>query len=101
MRRIRATCGLRAAILLLLASCGGGASSRDPRLLAEFDPPEPLPGQRQFLTPILHVGKGADVLLCSYLPIEVEEESDIVSFRGVTSSGNHHAFLYGVLIEQE
>jgi hypothetical protein len=87
---------------LLLAGC---ASEGDggPELLDGFEPPAPAEGQIQIVSPIVRdIASGADVTLCTYLPIDQALPStlDVVGATGMQSYvGGHHAIIY--LAERE
>jgi hypothetical protein len=85
-----------------LAACGGGSDA--PELLEGFDPPAPGDGEIQVVGPIVHdIAPGADVTLCSYLPVDqaFEETLDIVGATGFQSGvGGHHSVLYMVQAER-
>jgi hypothetical protein len=92
MNLARSTCLLT----LGLAACA--AEDAGPPLLEGFAPPPPGPGQVQVVSPIIEdIAAGADVTLCTYLPVDqaFDEDLDVVAATGFQSSvGSHHAVLY-------
>lgn len=78
-----------------LAACAGDDG---PDILDGFEVPAPGDGEIQLLSPILEdLPPGADVTLCTYLPMDVAfaDTVDIIAGRGYQSpAGGHHAILY-------
>jgi hypothetical protein len=87
---------------LLLAGCASEGDS-GPEMLDGFEPPAPAEGQIQIVSPIVRdIASGADVTLCSYLPIDQALPStlDVTDAVGLQSDiGGHHAIVY--LAERE
>jgi hypothetical protein len=83
---------------LLLAACSGSSS---PELLEGFDPPAPAADEIQILSPVIRdIAPGADVLLCTYLPVDqaLDETLDVTAITGAQSElASHHAVLYTAL----
>ncbi|MCE9574746.1 MAG: hypothetical protein K8W52_16475 [Deltaproteobacteria bacterium] len=87
---------------LALAACGASAAPIVPdagaELLPGFTPAAPGPGELQVVSPIVRdIAPGADVLMCTYLPIEAgfATDVDITHVTGFqTQAGAHHAILY-------
>lgn len=81
---------------LAVAACTDDAGG--PELLAGFEPPKPGAGEVQIVGPIVRdVAPGADITLCSYLPIEAAfaDTVDVTGARGYESAtGGHHGILY-------
>lgn len=77
-------------LLLSAALAGAGACAA------------PDSGERRFEleTPELEVAAGADVTYCTYVDVEILEDSDIISFEGLQTELGHHTILYGVRARQ-
>src|SRR5690349_23533509 len=84
-------------LALPLAACG---TDDGQELLAGFEPPAPAADEIQVISPIIRdVEPGADVLLCSYLPLDqaLADTIDVIATTGSQSAvASHHAVLYTV-----
>src|SRR5690348_7674839 len=84
-----------------LAACGGNDG---PEMLEGFEPDAPAPDEIQILSPVIRdVPPGADVLLCSYLPMSdaLENTIDVIATTGFQSAlASHHGVLYTVQRER-
>jgi hypothetical protein len=89
-------------VMVGLMACGpqakkdeGGGNTSNSTLLAGFNPAAPLPGQLQFITPIIRgIQPGQDINYCTYLDFRPDSTLDVVSYQGFQSPGGHHTILY-------
>lgn len=85
-------------IAVTTACASSTEASRDPRLIAGFDPPAPAAGEMRVVAPpVRAIPPGADVTYCTYIENPFTTPVDVVQSLGHQSSSGHHAVLMEVV----